>query len=185
MHIKKIHALAWHAFRETTDSGGHVPTAILKQNHQAPDCLDEYKDVLIPIRGSRQSLHSAQAGLELAKRLRCRAVILYVIPPFHAETGIGESIELARDSYQSWALLRARRYSEQIRSIARQTRCLMKFSCVFSDNPFHVTMSVATQHRHSLVVLRHSEWKGITGGHLRSARERLLRRRGVTLLVCR
>jgi nucleotide-binding universal stress UspA family protein len=147
-----------------------------------------FKNILLPVDGSRLALKGAKAGIRLAKALRARVTAVYVIPPF-MPVAYGDAAvyvpALSPLEYRRATEKGARKALAAVEAVAKKARVRCKSRHLTAVQVYDGILRTARRARCDCVAMASHGRGGLAGVLLGSETTRVLAHSKVPVLVLR
>lgn len=144
-----------------------------------------FKNILLPIDGSDQSLRAARLGIAMAKQIAARVHAFHVLAPLAAVSYFSDLIRHAPDDYHEEAISRAQQKLEAIHVLAREADVPFKGNYAFDERPYSAIIGAARKYDCDLIVMGTHGRTGWDHLVLGSEANKVLSCADIPLLVCR
>lgn len=146
-----------------------------------------FKHILVPTDGSKLSTKAVKTAAAMARALKARVTVLYVMAPF--------SPPMETEAIGFYPAYSARGYEQQVRKEADKTIAKAKLAIgagvkvagitEFHVAPWEVIVKAAAKHKCDLVVMASHGRRGFVGLLLGSETQKVLTHSKTPVLVCR
>ncbi len=146
-----------------------------------------YNHILVPTDGSKLSTKALKAAAELARALKARVTVLYVMAPF--------SPPMETEAVAFYPAYSARGYEQRMRTVADSAIAKAKFAIgagvkvegitEFHAAPWEVIVKAAGKRKCDLIVMASHGRRGLVGVLLGSETQKVLTHSKTPVLVCR
>ncbi|RUL79091.1 universal stress protein [Dyella choica] len=144
-----------------------------------------FRRILLPIDGSELSLRAFGVGLELAKSIGAKMVVMHVVPPYNAVAYMSEFLAAAELGYSQQAVESASRYLSEAKGKAKEAGVACECHYMFGEHPHEAILDAITEHHCDLIVMATHGWHGMNRLLLGSETQKVLTSSSVPVLVCR
>lgn len=144
-----------------------------------------FRHILIPTDGSEASKIAIQNAITLAKESGARVSGLHVVPEFHIFTYQSEVLEESRQQYAFDSIAHAKKYLNEIETIATEAGVMFDTSYVVSDYPYEAIIETARDKGCDLIAMTSHGRKGFKGFLLGSETQKVLTHSLIPVLVFR
>lgn len=143
-----------------------------------------YRNILLPIDGSDQSLRAARLGIALARQVGARVHAYHVLAPLATVACFSDLIRDAPDDYRDEAIHRAKRQLEAIHALASEAEVPFDGDYTFDHRPYAAIVGAAQQYGCDLIVMGTHGRTGLDRLVLGGETSKVLNCADVPVLVC-
>ena len=144
-----------------------------------------FKNILLPVDGSEQSLRAARLGIALAKQVGARVHAYHVLAPLTAVAHFSDLIRRAPDDYHHEAISRAQQQLETVHVLAEEAGVPFDGNYAFNQRPYSAILGAAKHYGCDLVVMGTHGRTGLDRLVLGSQTSKLLSCSDIPVMVCR
>lgn len=144
-----------------------------------------FSHILIPTDGSEASKNAIRNGITFAKECGAKISGLHVVPQFHIFTYQPEMLEETRRQYALDSIAQAKKYLNDIETIAKEAGVEFDSSYVVNDYPYEAIIETARDKGCDLIAMASHGRKGLKGLLLGSETQKVLTHSLIPVLVYR